>query len=119
MVRDAKSGNPVEVGVALSETRSGGSAGGGQHGGNGHDHYNAYILEMPSNHGTPYQFVELDWNPKGHGGPYVAPHFDFHFYRTSLAERDAIDLAAPTYAERAARCRPRTRCRTATPPVTC
>ena len=46
--------------------------------------------------------MELDWNPKGHGGPYVAPHFDFHFYRISLAERDAIDPATPEYAERAA-----------------
>jgi hypothetical protein len=32
----------------------------------------SYILELPVDHGTPYRFVELDWNPKGHGGPYTA-----------------------------------------------
>ena len=74
----------------------------GNLGGGGHEHYNSYILELPARHGTPYQFVELDWNPKGHGGPYVAPHFDFHFYRISLAERNAIDPSDPSYAERAA-----------------
>jgi hypothetical protein len=105
VVRDAKTGHPVEVGVALSDAALEGLPQAGSHGGSGvhHDHYNAYILEMPARHGTPYQFVELDWNPNGHGGPYVAPHFDFHFYRTSVAERDAIDLADPAYAERAAR----------------
>jgi hypothetical protein len=46
--------------------------------------------------------VELNWNPKGHGGPYTAPHFDFHFYRIPLAERDAIDPETPEYAARAA-----------------
>jgi hypothetical protein len=46
--------------------------------------------------------VELDWNPKGHGGPYTAPHFDFHFYRIPLAERDAIDPDTPEYAAHAA-----------------
>ena len=47
--------------------------------------------------------MELDWNPKGHGGPYTAPHFDFHFYRIPLAERDAIDPRSPDYAARAAK----------------
>jgi hypothetical protein len=105
VVRDVKTGNPIEVGVALSEAALAGLPQAGTHGGSGvhHDHYNAHILPMPAKHGTPYQFVELDWNPQGHGGPYVAPHFDFHFYRTSLAERDAIDPADPAYAERAAR----------------
>ena len=62
----------------------------GKHGAGGHEHYNAYILELPAGNGTPYRFVELDWNPNGHGGPYTAPHFDFHFYRVipGRARRD-------------------------------
>jgi hypothetical protein len=59
-------------------------------------------LSLSAENGTPYRFVELNWNPKGHGGPYTAPHFDFHFYRISIAERDAIDPATPEFAARAA-----------------
>ncbi|HUQ15714.1 MAG TPA: hypothetical protein VM094_06635 [Gemmatimonadales bacterium] len=74
----------------------------GDHGGGGHEHYSSFVLSLPAHNGTPYRFVELDWNPKGHGGPYTAPHFDFHFYRIPLAERDAIDPETPEYAARAA-----------------
>ncbi|MEZ0336255.1 MAG: DUF5602 domain-containing protein [Gemmatimonadales bacterium] len=102
VVRDAQTGHPTEVGVALDEAALVGLPEGGNLGGGGHEHYNSYILELPARHGTPYQFVELDWNPKGHGGPYVAPHFDFHFYRISVAERNAIDPSDPRYADRAA-----------------
>ena len=102
VVLDQKSGNPVEVGVALTEDALEGLPETGAHGGNGHEHYASYILELPAEHATPYRFVELDWNPKGHGGPYTAQHFDFHFYRVSLAEHDAIDPARADYAERAA-----------------
>ena len=102
VLRDEKTGNPVEVGVALTEDALQGLPQSGQHGGNGHEHYASYIMELPANHGTPYRFVELDWNPKGHGGPYTAPHFDFHFYRVPLAEHDAIDPTRPDYARQAA-----------------
>jgi hypothetical protein len=102
VVRDQKTGDPVEVGVALTEGALQGLPQAGHHGGNGHEHYSAYILELPADHGTPYRFVELDWNPKGHGGPYTAQHFDFHFYRVPLVEHDAIDPARADYAERAA-----------------
>jgi Domain of unknown function (DUF5602) len=102
VLRDEKTGSPVEIGVALTENALQGLPVGGPHGGNGHEHYASYIMELPANHGAPYQFVELDWNPKGHGGPYTAPHFDFHFYRTSLAEHDAIDPARADYAQQAA-----------------
>jgi hypothetical protein len=102
VVADQKTGNPAEVGVALDEAALQGLPATGDHGGGGHEHYNSHILTLPAGSGTPYRFVELDWNPKGHGGPYTAPHFDFHFYRISLEERDAIDPANPQYAERAA-----------------
>jgi Domain of unknown function (DUF5602) len=101
VVRDLKTGDPVEVGVALTEGALQGLPEAGRHGGNGHEHYSSYILELPGDHGTPYRFVELDWNPKGHGGPYTAQHFDFHFYRVPLEEHDAIDPARADYAERA------------------
>lgn len=44
---------------------------------------------------TPYTHVLLDWNPSGHEPEpiYGKPHFDFHFYIQSEAEREAI----PTY----------------------
>jgi hypothetical protein len=99
---DPRTGNPVEVGVAMDEAAMEGLPEMGNMGGGGHEHYNSYILELPAGHRTPYQFVELDWNPRGHGGPYTAAHFDFHFYRVSLAERDAIDPARTDYAEQAA-----------------
>jgi Domain of unknown function (DUF5602) len=101
VVRDQKTGNPVEVGIALTEGALQGLPEAGHQGGNGHEHYASYILELPADHGTPYRFVELDWNPKGHGGPYTAQHFDFHFYRVPLAEHDAIDPARADYTQQA------------------
>jgi hypothetical protein len=101
VVRNQKTGHPVEVGVALTEGALEGLPQTGAHGGNGHEHYASYILELPADHGTPYRFVELDWNPKGHGGPYTARHFDVHFYRISLEEHDAIDPARADYAQQA------------------
>lgn len=102
VVVDQKSGYPLEVGVALDEAALEGLPAGGAPGAGGHEHFDSHILSLPAGNGTPYHFVELDWNPKGHGGPYTAPHFDFHFYRIPLAERDAIDPALPDYALRAA-----------------
>jgi hypothetical protein len=101
LVRNPKTGHPVEVGVALTEDALQGLPQVGAHGGNGHEHYASYILELPADHGAPYRFVELDWNPKGHGGPYTAQHFDVHFYRISLEEHDAIDPARADYAQQA------------------
>ena len=36
---------------------------------------------------TPFQFIMLNWNPKGHepAGVYDTAHFDFHFYMTDQA----------------------------------
>jgi hypothetical protein len=65
-----------------------------------------FLLPMPARNATAFQFVELDWNPKGHGAPYLEPHFDFHFYTTSQAERDAILPSDPQYAVKAAHAPP-------------
>ena len=62
-----------------------------------------YILPMPAQNPTPYKFVELDWNPIGHGAPHTEPHFDFHFYTISQAERDAILPTDPQWAAKASR----------------
>ena len=40
---------------------------------------------------TPFDHIEIDWNPNGHPPtPYLVPHFDFHFYKISMAEQQAI-----------------------------
>ena len=45
---------------------------------------------------TPFDHVLLDWNPHGHEPFfYESPHFDFHFYMTSEAERLAISATSP------------------------
>lgn len=101
---DGRSGNPVEVGVALSAAALEGLPSHSPHHGPGtHGPYSEYLLELPAGNPTPYRFVEVDWNPDGHGGPYTAPHFDFHFYRVPLATRNEIDLNAPDFAAKAAR----------------
>jgi hypothetical protein len=41
---------------------------------------------------TPYDHICINWNAHGHepAGLYDIPHFDFHFYRISLADQKAI-----------------------------
>ena len=98
-------GAPIELGVALDELALDDlpAPGTGHHGPHGEMH--EYIVPLPDGHGTPFKFVELDWNPGGHEPPgvYDTPHFDFHFYTITKAERDAIDPADPRYAEKANR----------------
>jgi hypothetical protein len=104
VVVDGQSGNPVEVGVALSARALEGLPKNSPHHGPGtHGPHSEYLLELPADNPTPYRFVEVDWNPQGHGGPYTAPHFDFHFYKVPLATRNEIDLTAADFATRAAR----------------
>ena len=104
LVVDGRSGKPVEVGVALTaQALEGLPQQSPDHGPGTHGPYSEYLLELPAANPTPYRFVEVDWNPNGHGGPYTAPHFDFHFYRVPLATRNEIDLGAPDFAAKAAR----------------
>jgi len=44
---------------------------------------------------TPFDHIGIDWNPQGHEPAHVydVPHFDFHFYKISLAAQ----LAIPPY----------------------
>ena len=46
---------------------------------------------------TGMQDLTVYWEPMGHPpGPYLTPHFDFHFYSVPAAERMAIDCVDTT-----------------------
>ena len=105
VVRDARTYAPIELGVALDEKALDGlpSAGSGHHGEHGMVTHE-FLLQLPKAHGTPFKFVEMNWNPAGHDpeGVYQdVPHFDFHFYTISKAERDAIVPTDSQYAAKA------------------
>lgn len=77
------SGNPSSIGVTVEGNAFDGLP---AHGGE-------YILQFPAQASrTAFDHVSLDWNPHGHEPPgiYDAPHFDLHFYRLTMAERQAI-----------------------------
>ncbi|MES2523360.1 MAG: DUF5602 domain-containing protein [Gemmatimonadota bacterium] len=104
LVRD-DANKPVEIGVAFNEGAMEGlpaATAAMQHEGMSHETAHAVatelLLELPAGHGTQYKLVELNWNPAGHEpeGIYTIPHFDFHFYNITKAERDQID---PTNAQ--------------------
>ena len=102
---------PLEIGVALDERALDGlrapmpmppdEGDGGTH---SHEDSDAYTLAMPAQNPTSYKFVELDWNPAGHEPAivYTLPHFDFHFYKISVAERDAIVPSDPAFLSKSA-----------------
>jgi hypothetical protein len=101
VVLDQKAGGaPLEVGVALDERALDGlpthGTGDGPHG-----NFVAYDLPMPAQNATPYRFVELDWNPAGHGHPHGDPHFDFHFYTIPQEQRNAIVPSDPQFQAKA------------------
>jgi hypothetical protein len=101
-------GVPVEVGVALSESALAGLPDQHTPGGvvlpDGH-HWFEYVLDLPDGNPTPFKHFVLNWNHHGHQptGIYDTPHFDFHFYTITDAERRSIAEADPRFAERAAR----------------
>ena len=108
---DPTTGARLEIGVALDERALDGlpAAGTGHHDGAPGAHMAAphtYLLDLPAKHTAPFQFVELNWNPLGHEptGVYEGvPHFDFHFYTITKAEREAIVPSDPQYAAKANR----------------
>lgn len=95
VVLDQKSDAPMEMGIALDERALDGLP-------SAENEY-SYALPLPPQAPAPYKLVELDWNPRGHvpPGAYDVAHFDFHFYRITLAERNAIVPSDPQYAAKA------------------
>ena len=63
--------------------------------GESHDHSgdeNNFVLKLhPRAAATLFNHVWLNWNPAGHEPPgiYDIPHFDIHYYLTSVEERSA------------------------------
>lgn len=83
---------PIRIGIAIDNDAMTSLDPGGDHTG-GHTHTNGVSLAFhPKANITPFKHALLDWNPNGHepAGVYDLPHFDFHFYMTSEAERLAI-----------------------------
>lgn len=46
--------------------------------------------EVAPDESIPFEWTTMSWNPHGHGEPYTAPHFDFHFYLQPMEEVTAI-----------------------------
>lgn len=62
------------------------------------EHYNLIFHQKVEN-ALPFKHVLMDWNPEGHEPEtvYDLPHFDFHFYMTSVEER--MQMTNPVKAE--------------------
>jgi hypothetical protein len=87
-----KGGKPLELTISLSEAVLNSvpvdeETGGGE----GHTHDNTIVLPLPAQAiaKTPFKTLGVDWNAAGHppAGVYTLPHFDFHFYMVTEAER--------------------------------
>lgn len=91
-------GTPTELGIALSAGALDGLPQTPVMGGY------EFLLPFPAGNTTQYQVIGLNWNPAGHPPPmvYTVPHFDFHFYMMTLADRNAIVPSDPTFATKAA-----------------
>lgn len=87
----AKDGTPEELGVEMSKNLLNQLP-------EGDDPVQLVLpLHKKAKENTPFDHVFFDWNPHGHepDGVFTVPHFDVHFYLTSVAAREAI----PTYPE--------------------
>lgn len=89
-----RNNRPIRIAIAIDEAAMNSLEPAGQ-GESGHHHANSLSLALPAEASvTPFKHVMLDWNPDGHPPDfYLKPHFDFHFYTTTEAER----LAIPPY----------------------
>lgn len=86
------SDKPLRLAIAIDDAAMN-SLDDGHGDGPGHNHENMVSLAFHKKaETTPFMHVGLDWNPHGHEPEpiYGKPHFDFHFYMISEAERKAI-----------------------------
>jgi len=84
--------NPVRLAIAIDDAAMNSLDRGGDQHGPGHHHENSISIAFhpKAAAGTPFTHALLDWMPDGHEPFFGEPHFDFHFYMTSEAERKAI-----------------------------
>lgn len=83
-----RSGAPTDVGFALTEAALTGLP----------TTAAEYVFALPAQASvTPYKHAVINWMPVGHppAGVYTVPHFDFHFYMITNADRVAIVLGDP------------------------
>jgi hypothetical protein len=83
---------PTRIGISIDDAAMN-SLDTSHPGTSGHSHVNGLSLAIPSRSADiPFVHALLDWNPHGHepAGLFDLPHFDFHFYLTSEADRKAI-----------------------------
>ena len=90
-IRIAKEGVPLELGVEMTD---------GAFTNLPEDHDRASFvlpLHQKAQQLTPFEHIYLNWNEGGHPPLplFGVPHFDFHFYMTSSAEREAIPAYTP------------------------
>jgi hypothetical protein len=97
-VKTDYTGKPKSVGLTMTSSALDGLPTSGP----GHELHNAFELPLfPSAARlTPFNHIVINWNPGGHQPipPYGTPHFDFHLYMMSSAERKkipAVDSANP------------------------
>jgi hypothetical protein len=86
-------GKPKAIGFTLNAAALAGldTSGSGHASGS----HNIIELNMPEEtFRVVFNQIVINWNPKGHIpiGVYNVPHFDFHFYSGSYAERKAIPV---------------------------
>jgi len=89
-----EAGNPLRIAIAIDDAAMN-TLDTSAPGGTGHQHVNSISLKLhPKAEATPFSHILLDWAPKGHEPEviYGKPHFDFHFYTSTEAERNAIPL---------------------------
>lgn len=75
---------PLRLGIAIDEAAMNTLDRGNDNG--GHNHANSVVLKFHSKAAaTPFNHVDLGWNPHGHEPEFIygLPHFDFHFYTTT------------------------------------
>jgi hypothetical protein len=90
-------GKPKSVGITLSAAALDGLPATGA----GHELHNEKQLPLLpwAASKTPFNHIVINWNPEGHGppnNPYLPPHFDFHFYMMTSAERMTIPVYSVT-----------------------
>jgi hypothetical protein len=91
-----RSGAPTDLGLALSETALTGLPAAAAE----------FVFALPAQaSATLFKHAVINWMPLGHPPPmvYTVPHFDFHFYTITNAERVGIVLGDSVLAAKMAR----------------